>query len=218
MNDPLRDLFDNIGRAIVSYLPTALAGIMLLAVGWFLGWFLKRITMRLLLLLRIERMLQKFRWGEDFSKGDVRNALYTFIGNLVFLLVFLIFLSGALSVMNLTALSSLLEKGILFLPRLAIALLIFGIGWFIALWVGKAIRKALADEEIPRSALIARFSKMILLLFFFAMALTELDIAREIVIVGFTTIMITLGGIAIVLTARGGKKFIDKVLRSFDEE
>lgn len=218
MNDPLRDLFENIGRAIVNYLPSVLAGIMLLAIGWFLGWFLKRITMRLLLILRLERILQKFQWREDFSKADVRYALYTFIGNLVFLLVLLIFLSGALSVMNLTVLSSLLEKGILFLPRLAIALVIFGIGWFIALWVGKAIRKALAGEEIPRSALIARFSKMILLLFFFAMALTELDIAREIVIVGFTTIMITLGGIAIVLTARGGKKFIDKVLQSFDEE
>lgn len=218
MNDPLRDLFDNIGKAIINYLPSVLAGIMLLAIGWFLGWFLKRITVRLLLILRLDRMLQKFQWGEDFSKGDVRFALYTFIGNLVFLLVLLIFLSGALSVMNLTVLSNLLEKGILFLPKLAIALVIFGIGWFVALWVGKAIRKALAEEEIPRSALIARFSKMILLLFFFAMALTELDIAREIVIIGFTTIMITLGALAIVLTARGGKKFIDKVLEPFDEE
>lgn len=218
MSDPLRDLFERIGKAIIDYLPSVLAGIILLAIGWFLGWFLKRITMRLLLILRLERMLQKFRWGEDFAKGDVRSALYTFIGNLVFLLVVLIFLSGALSVMNLTALSGLLEKGILFLPRFAIALAIFGVGWFIALWVAKAIRKALAEEEIPRSALIARFSKMILLLFFFAMALTELDIAREIVIIGFTTIMVTLGGLAIVVTARGGKKFIDKILESLDEE
>jgi hypothetical protein len=218
MNDPLRDLFERIGKAIIDYLPSVLAGILLLAIGWFLGWFLKRITMRLLLILRLERMLQKFRWGEDFAKGDVRSALYTFIGNLVFLLVLLIFLSGALSVMNLTVLSDLLAKGILFLPRFAIALVIFGIGWFIALWVGKSIRKALAEEEIPRSALIARFSKMILLLFFFAMALTELDIAREIVIIGFTAIMVTLGGLAIVVTARGGKKFIDKILESFDEE
>jgi hypothetical protein len=218
MNDPLRDLFENIGKAIINYLPSVLAGLLLLVVGWFLGWFLKRITIRLLLILRLERMLQKFQWGDDFSKGDVRYALYTFIGNLVFLLVLLIFLNGALSVMNLTGLSSLLEKGILFLPRLAIALVIFAVGWFVALWVGKSIRKALAEEEIPRSALIARFSKLILLLFFFALALTELDIAREIVIIGYTTVMITLGGLAIVLTARGGKKFIDKILQSFAEE
>ena len=218
MNDPLRDLFDNIGKAIINYLPSVLAALMLLAIGWFLGWFLKRIAVRLLFLLRLERLLQKFSWGEDFAKGDVRYALYNFIGNLIFSLVLLIFLSGALSVMNLTVFSNLLDKGILFLPRFAIALVIFGIGWFIALWVGKAIRKALAEEEIPRSALLARFAKMILLLFFFAMALTELDVAREIVVIGFTTIMVTLGALAVVLTARGGKKFIDSILRSFEED
>lgn len=218
MNDPLRDLIDNIGKAIINYLPLVLAALVLLAVGWFLGWFLKRVVVRLLFLLRLERLFQKFRWAEDFAKGDVRYALYNFIGNLIFSLVLLVFLSGALSVMNLTVFSNLLDKGILFLPRFAIALLIFGIGWFIAVWVGKAIRRALAEEEIPRSALIARFAKMILLLFFFAMALTELDVAREIVVIGFTTIMVTLGALAVVLTARGGKKFLDSVLRSFEED
>jgi Mechanosensitive ion channel, conserved TM helix len=218
MNGPLEHLFYDFGQKIMGYLPNAVAGVLLLAVGWFLGWFLKRVIIRVLIILRLDRLFRKFEWGEDLAKGDVRYAFYNVVGNITFLVVFLVFLSGALTVMNLAVLSNLLEKGIYFLPRLVIALLIFTLGWFIATSAASAIRKALVREEIPRSALIARFSKFILLLFFSAMALAELDIAREIVIIGFTTIMITLAILVVVITARGGKTFINKILQSLEEE
>jgi len=218
MDDHIKTLFANLSEQIIDYLPSLLAGILLLAVGWFLGWFLKRIVIRLCIILRIDRLFRKFRWAEDFSKADVRFAAYDFIGNVTFIIVFLIFLSGAFNVMYLASLSNLLDKGILFIPHILIALFIFGVGWLITYWVGNGLRKALLKEEIPRAALIARFAKLVLLLFFSAMALTELDIAREIVIIGFTTIIVTLGALIVVVTARGGKTFINKVLQTLDEE
>jgi hypothetical protein len=218
MNDPLKDLFAKMIDQIIGYLPSLFAGLLLLAVGWFLGWFLKRIIIRVFIILRIDRLFRNLRWAEDLSKADVRLAAYDFTGNIIFAIVFLIFLSSALNVMSLTPLSALLDKGILFIPHILIAFIIYGVGWLIAYWVSNGIRKALIKEDVPRAALIARFSKLVLLLFFFAMALTELNIAREIVIIGFTTIIVTLGALIVVITARGGKSFINKILRSFDEE
>jgi len=218
MNDPIKTLFSNLSEQIIGYLPSLFAGLLLLAVGWFLGWFLKRVTIRVCILLRIDRLFRRFRWMEDFSKTDVRFAVYEFIGNLVFVIVFLIFLSSALNVMYLTSLSNLLDQGILLIPHILIAAVIFGVGWLLTYWVSKGIRTALLKEEIPRAALIARFVKLVLLLFFSAMALTELNVAREIVIIGFTTIIVTLGALIVVVTARGGKTFINKVLQTFDEE
>jgi hypothetical protein len=217
MNDPLKDLFAKMIDQIIGYLPSLFAGLLLLAVGWFLGWFLKRIIIRVFIILRIDRLFRNLRWAEDLSKADIRLAAYDFIGNIIFAVVFLIFLSSALNVMSLTPLSALLDKGILFIPHILIAFIIYGVGWLIAYWVSNGIRKALIKEDVPRAALIARFSKLVLLLFFFAMALTELNIAREIVIIGFTTIIVTLGALIVVITARGGKSFINKILRSFDE-
>lgn len=49
------------------------------------------------------------------------------------------------------------------------------------------------------------------------MALTELDIAREIVIIGFSAIIITLGVLSIVFTAVGGKTFVAKIIKSLEE-
>jgi Mechanosensitive ion channel, conserved TM helix len=218
MNSPLQDLFYNVIEKIIGYLPNLVAGLLLIAVGWFLGWLLKRIIMQVCRILRLERFIQRFRWGENLSKGDVKYGLYNSIGNFGGFIIFLIFLSKSLSVLNLTLLSDLFEKGILFLPKFIIAVLILGLGWLIAKWISVAIRKNLLKEEFPRPGLIARFSKAVLILFFSAMALTELDIAREIVIIGFSTIIITLSAIVVVLTARGGKNLVSKILQTLDEE
>jgi hypothetical protein len=114
-------------------------------------------------------------------------------------------------------LSDVLKEAVLFIPRLLMAGVIFGLGWLLAGWIAASIQRALVKEEVPRSTLIARFVKAVLLLFFCTMALTELDIAREIVVIGFTVTIVTLGVLSIVLTTIGGKRFVSKILETLEE-
>jgi hypothetical protein len=218
MGESLQTQFWEMGKEILGYLPNLFAGILLVVIGWFLGWFLKRIIIRIAMLLRLERFLTRIRWGEDFSKGDVRYGFYNFLGNIAFVILFIIFLDNAFRTWKLTVLSDLLEKGIYFLPRMILAIAIFGIGWLIASWGAKSASKALRREDIPRASLIGRLIKAVLIMLFFAMALVELNIAREIVIIGFATIFITLGLLTVVVAAVGGKNFIKKIIESFEEE
>jgi len=218
MNDKVQNLFTGLADKFTAYLPNLLAGIVLVLVGWALGWFVKRVIVQFSVILRLERFLIRSRWSQDFSRGDVRYGFYNFLGNIGFLIVFLILLSAALSAWKLNILSDLLGKGIVFLPRIIIALLIFGIGWLIAASVEKASLKALRREDIPGSSLIARFINAVMLLFFSAMALVELNIARQIVIIGFSTIIITLGALTVVLTLVSGKEFVKKIQNSLEEE
>jgi hypothetical protein len=218
MDGKYQNMFSTLADNFIGYLPNFLGGVVLLFVGWVLGWFVKRVIVQLAIILRFERYLVRSRWSKDFSRGDVRYGFYNFMGNIGFIIVFLIFLINALSTWKLTILSDLLGKGILFLPRLIIALLIFGIGWLIASSTEKVSLKVLRRENIPRSSLIARFINAVMLLFFSAMALVELNIAREIVIIGFSTIIITLGLLTLVLTLVSGKEFVKKIQDSLEEE
>ena len=218
MDESLQTQFLEMGKEIIGYLPNLFAGILLVAVGWFLGWFLKRIIIRVAILLRLERFLTRIRWGEDLSKGDVRYGFYNFVGNIIFFVIFIIFLDHAFLTWKLTVLSDLLEKGIYFLPRMILAIAIFGIGWLIASWAAKSASKALRREEIPRASLIARLIKAVLIMLFSAMALVELNIAREIVIIGFATLFITLGLLTVVVAAVGGKNFVKKIAESLEED
>jgi hypothetical protein len=216
MHQAFQDLFQHLSDKLIGYLPDLLGGMALIFIGWFLGWFIKRLIIQVMVLLRGERLLVRFRWREDFSKADIRYGFYSFIGNIGFFIIFLIFLNDALSVWRLTILSDLLGKGILFLPKLIISFVVFGLGWLISSWASKVMLKAMRKEEIPRSTLIARFSKTVLLLFFSAMALAELDIAREIVIIGFATIFITVGLLTVVAAAIGGKSFFKQMGESLE--
>jgi Mechanosensitive ion channel, conserved TM helix len=218
MEESLQNQFWGMGKEIIGYLPNLFAGILLVVVGWFLGWFLKRIIIRVAVLLRLERFLTKMRWGEDFSKGDVRFGFYNFLGNIAFFVIFIIFLDNAFRTWKLTVLSDLLEKIIYFFPKILLAVAMFGIGWLIASWAARSASKALHREDIPRASLIARLIKAVLITLFSAMALVELDIARQVVIIGFVTIFVTSGILMIVITAIGGKEFIRKIKKSLEEK
>jgi hypothetical protein len=218
MNSTLGGIFGDISARIISFAPSLLAGIALIAVGLFLGWFLKRVAIRICVILRLEQMLRRFQWGRDFAKADLRYTLYSSIGNIVYLVVFLLFLDAALEAMQLTVLSSFLRWGGAFLPRLIGAIVIAVFGWWVAGWVGLTVLRALAREEVPRATLIARFSKFILLLFFSAMALAELNIAHEIIIIGFSTAIVSLGAIAVGWTLLGDRTAPRKAAEDQEEK
>ena len=210
MDNTIQGPFFDFGKQIISYLPNLLAGILLLGVGWLVGWLVKRIVVQLLIALKFDRLFMRIRWRQALSKADIRHALFEFIGNILFFIVFLIFINSALDAMKLTVLSSLIQGGVLFIPKLIVALTILGIGWIIAGRVSNSVYNALIKENVPNYSLISRFAKFVILLFFSAMALAEIDIAVEIVTIGFTTVIISLSIVAIAIVIGGGKSSFAK--------
>jgi hypothetical protein len=216
MDNNLGNPFLDFGKQIINYLPNLLAGIILLLIGWFVGWLAKRIMIQLLVVLRFEKLFIRLQWRRALSKADIRFAVYNLIGNIIFFIVFLIFLNSALDAMKLTVLSNLIQQGVIFIPKLIVALFIFGIGWIVAGRVSNSVYISLLKEDVTHYSLISRFVKFIAIFFFAAMALVEIDIAPQVVIIGFTTIMITLGIIAIAMVIWGGKSSLDNLMNKVD--
>jgi hypothetical protein len=217
MDSLLQKVFSNFAQKLVEYLPNLIAGIVLIAIGWLLGWLSKRIVVQVMVLLRLDRLFRRFRWGTSLQKADVRYPFYEFVGDGAFIIVFLVFLNSSLEALQLTVLSNMIERGVTFIPRLFIAAVICGFGWLLAGWASGAIQRALIKEDVPRATLVARFTKIVGILFFSAMALAELDLAREIVVIGFTVVMVTLGLLVVIMTAHGGKRYVEKFLETLEE-
>jgi hypothetical protein len=203
MDNNLKSLFDDLGQKIIGYLPNLLGGLFLILLGWLIAWAVKRVVIQLLVVLRFDRHFLRLRWKSSLTKADIRYALYNLVGNVCSFIVFLVFLNAALDAMKLSILSKLIEQGVLFVPRLIVAGVIFGIGWLIAARSSKAVLHALVKENLPSASLLARFMKFIVVLFFAAMALLELQIAKEIVLIGFTALFLTLSVSAVLLLSRG---------------
>ena len=211
MPTPLESILNRMYDQVLGYLPNLFAALVLAGIGWALGWLAKRIVVQMLTVLRFDRFVRNFAWGQSLVKADVRFAIYDAIGSLMFLIVFLILFSESLEALRLPVLSAFLSGVVKSVPTFVIALLLLGLGWVVAGWLSTIIQRALAREEVPRATLIARFAKAVIILFFSAMALTELNIAREIVVIGFAVTMVTLGGMAVVLTAHAARTWVSTI-------
>lgn len=217
MDSTFQNLFSEIAAMFSSYVPNLAAGIVLIAVGIALGWIAKRVATQTLAAFRIDRVFRRFKWGGSFAKADVRYAFLTFAGDVVYFVVFMILLKKALEVLQLPVLSSILERGMLFFPKLFASAILFGLGWLLAGSMSGLVQRALVREAIPRATLLAQFVKAVIVLFCAAMALLGLDIAREIVIIGFSVVMVTLGLLTVILAVIGGKTLVSKIADSRDE-
>jgi hypothetical protein len=209
---PVGGLLYGVGEQFFAYLPNLVGGLVLIGVGWLLGWLVKRVVVQFCLILRLDRLLKRFRWGAGFAKADVRYALFEWLGNIAALVVFVVFLDAALIAMQLAVLARLLEQGVSFVPKLAIAAAIFGFGSFLSGAAAASILKVLRQEDVPRATLVARFARMILIIFFFAMALAEIGIARDIVIIGFAATIITLFLAVLIVLWQSGPDGASRIL------
>ncbi len=218
MKSKIQDQFVKLLDNLIAYLPNLLAGILLILLGWLVGWIVKRLIIQFFLIIRVGRFLKRSRWEADFSKADVRHGIFNFIGNIGFAIIFIIFLGYALLAWKLDILSGILNRGIFLIPKIVIAFIIFIAGWFLSSWVQLTVLKTLYREQIPRATLISKFIRSMLILFFAAIAFVEIDIAREIVIIGFTAIFVTLCIIAIAIVIFGRKEFPGKTEEPLKEQ
>jgi hypothetical protein len=194
---PLEGLF----HSVSEYLPTLAAGVLILALGVAAGWVAKRTLIRVLMWLRLDRLGGRYGWKSAFGKGDVRAALYNILGNVTMLLVFLIFLDDALQTLRLQVLSRMLDQVVFFLPRLALAAFIAGVGLGLANLSAVRIEDALEEEHFTHARLLGRMSKGVLLSIIGALAVWELGLAHEIVLAAF---LIAFGAIGVAFAVAVG--------------
>ena len=60
MDSPLEKVLYGVTEKLIAYLPNLVAGIVLIAIGWFLGWLVKRVVVQVLLVLRFDRLHRRF--------------------------------------------------------------------------------------------------------------------------------------------------------------
>jgi hypothetical protein len=181
MTEPLAGLI----RRFTDYLPTLAAGLLVLGLGFAVGWVAKRALVRILVWLRLDRLAGRVGWRSAFGKGDFRAALYDLVGTLAFVLVVLVFLDNALTIWGLAVLSRMIDSFVVALPRLALAALVVGVGFAVASAASARAENALEEEEVGYARLLAKGLKAVLLAVVAALALWELNFARQIVLSGF---------------------------------
>jgi len=188
-------------QKLVAFLPSLLTGIVVFAVGLVLAWLVKLLVVRIIKLLKLDAAFARSGVTEALQKMAVKDTPAKLVERMFFWLVAFIFFVLALSVMRVPVIDQLLERFLLYLPNIFVALVVLAIGWFLGNFLGRATLIASVNAGFKAAGPLSKGIKGIILLFAFVMAFEQLGIGRGTVIAAFE---IVFGGAVLALALAFG--------------
>jgi hypothetical protein len=195
--EPLRKAVQD----IVAFLPSLLTGIVVFLIGLGLAWLVKALVVRLMRLLKLDAAFDRSGVTEALKRMAVKDTPAKLLGRMFFWLVTFVFFILALKVMKVPVIDQLLERFLLYLPNVLVALIILVIGWLLGNFLGRAALIAAVNAGIELAGRLSRAVKGIILLFAFVMAFEQLGIGRATIVIAFG---IAFGGVVLALALAFG--------------
>ena len=212
--DILFTSFQEVMQRLTVVAPRLLALLALVLVGWVVAAIARRLTVRLLSAGDFDA--RSSRWGLTASlvRGGIRQPPTALVGRAVFWLIFLVALLMGIEALEMPATAGLVGAALRFLPNLVVAGLVMVVGWLLANFLGQAALIGAVNAQVAGAPLIAGAVRWLVLVFAGAAALTQLGIAREMVLLAFG---IAFGGTVLALALAfglGGKDLAREILES----
>ncbi|HVG01583.1 MAG TPA: hypothetical protein VM842_01780, partial [Nitrospira sp.] len=172
-----------------------------LALGLVTAWFVRMLALRVLRTFGFDTFCERLGVAQPLSQAGVRRPVSLVVSRVLFWIVFLLFAFMGVDAMNLPATAHLISQIVAFLPNVLAASLVLLVGVLCANFFAEAALIAAVNAQVEEARIVAGLVRWGLLLFTFAMVLTQLGIAKEIVVAAFS---ITFGGIVLALALSVG--------------
>lgn len=205
------DAFVNLLYQVLSAIPAILAFLLIVLVGYFVAKALRTVTARLLDRFGFDRTLQENEYGQYTERLSPGASPTRLIAGIVFWFVLLGAVAIAIARTNNPGLTSFLDAVVGYLPNLVAAVLIFVIAGAISTAVGAFVRRTMGDTATGQ-VVQAVVPVLVMGIAIFAI-LDQLEIAPDIVRIGFTALV---GGLTLALALAfglGGREVAAQIIR-----
>lgn len=211
--EPLREFYRN----VIDFLPNLLTSLLILVLGVIIAVVLKKILTRLFSAVNLDKLSEKFGVSDLFQKWGVKESLSGLILRVIGWLVIFTFIIISLRTLNVPTVERFLEEMFLYLPNVFIAVLILFAGYVLSNFLGQTALIASVNAGLKISGIVGRFVKFTVFFLAITMALEQLGIGKETVLIAFAIIF---GGVVLALAiafGAGGKEaakdYIDRRLK-----
>lgn len=208
--EPLRVFFDKLLAAI----PYILVMLIILIIGLIIAAGLRHFTYKVLTALRFEEWSKQTGFSSFIEKSGVRSDPARFISLFVYWITLLTFIMAGLGSLQITAAKTLASGFFLYLPKFFSALLLIILGYYVSGFLSRAALIAAVNAGVEYSKFLSNLVRLFILVFTFAMALEQLQIAPKTVTVAFS---IFFGGIFLALAIAFGTGGRDMARRILEE-
>jgi hypothetical protein len=216
--DPLQRFFER----STALLPVLLAVLVVLVVGLLAAWLLESLTRGLLSRAGFDRLSRQPRVADALRRTGMRQSASALAGQMVRWVVVVFALLGALSILSVEATDAVLATMVQYLPRLAAGLLLLVLGWAVSTFVARSVLVWAVNSRIHGGRWLAASVRLVVGIFFLALALENLGFGRDIALV---VLAILLGGGVLAAALAFGlagkdmaRESLDRMLREAHDE
>lgn len=199
-------------NSFVDYVPQLIGALLVLVVGLIVASVIASIVSKLLSLAEENKQVKSF-----LQRWNIRLELSKFLGKFVWWGIFLIFISAAVDILNITVLTASLNTLVGYLPQLFAAAVVAVVALVGAGVVRSLVRSALDGVNFPQSRGVSTGVYVALLVFGLTAAAAQLGLDTSLITANITVII---GGVVLALALAfglGGRDVAGKIVNNLYE-
>lgn len=201
--------------ATANLLPKLLVAIIIFIIGVIIAALLRAALMRLLNAINFEKVLESTGIPQALKKAETSLTVTSLLGELLRWFIILIFLIPAVDQLGLGAVNDVLKSLLLYIPNVAVAVIIVSIGAVLAKIARDFVTATATGLGTQAAQIVGEVARWAIIVFALLAALNQLGVAKDLIRILFTgfVLMVALaGGLAFGL---GGKNPAERILTKF---
>jgi len=200
-------------QGFAIFVPKLILALVIFIIGWIVAAGVGRIIEEILKRVQLDKLTQMKKWGKSLDKADFDFTPSEFIGGLCKWILLIVSLSISVELIGLSQFSIFLNKVVMWLPNLLVAILIFVAVAIISGFAEKLVRASIHGTKVGYGKLAGSIAKWAIWIFGIAAILIQLGIASNLILVifqGLIYLVTIAGGLAFGL---GGKEVAADILK-----
>jgi small-conductance mechanosensitive channel len=206
--------FQQLLGSFLVKMPSILAALVLLLIGMVVGRVARAGVERFFRFTKLDEYTEMIKVNElTMRLGFGKSPSYV-IGFLVYWLIILLFLVSAANAVQLTVVSQLLERFVLFVPKLIGAVLVVAGGLLLGHFFGEIVLNAATANKLDGATALSKLVRVVVVVFTGIMALEQIDIDTTIITSSIQIILAAVGlGFAIAF-GLGGRDVAAEIIKN----
>ncbi len=165
----------------VGFLPALIGALIVLIAGWLISGLLANLIERGLKAVGFERAVEHSGIGDFIRRSGTKMTTSGIIAMLVKYFIFLIFVQAAANIIGIPQLTEIINRIILYIPNVIIAMAIIIIGTLIARFLSGLVRSSVSELGVGSPNLLATLTQYIVIGFSVIAAIDQLGIAATLI-------------------------------------
>jgi len=207
---------------IMTFLPNLFTALLILVIGSVIALLVKVVLKKLTALVKFDGLAERTGLKGILARSGIHEPISLLLSRLIAGLVLFVFFLAALNSLELGIVQDLVERLLVYLPRIFMALMVLALGCILGNFFGRAALIAAVNSGSGLAGIIGRGVKYFIITLSITMALEMLGFGRDTVLITFA---ILFSGVVLALAIAfglGGKdaarEFIEKRLRKSAED